>query len=203
MNKNTPDYEVLLDRYAPLVLRLLWQTVGSRERSEELVGKVFVSLARRRVALDSPRLTRQVIRTTMRRCTSRRPFGWQLRTPPADSDWSIRPGEDPDQGLLVLSLVGLLPINSRCAVYLHDFEERSCEEIAPLLGCSAARVERELARGRALFQGVLGQPLDGDNIQAYRTAMTRAPVPSLAWRTRTLEAMERTFPLPGLSILLR
>ena len=45
--------------------------------------------------------------------------------------------------------------------------------------------------------------LDGDNIQAYRTAMTRAPVPSLAWRTRTLEAMERTFPLPGLSILLR
>ena len=107
-----------------------------------------------------------------------------------------------DAALRIEEYLGL-PIVEPIDPFEFKSKERSCEEIAPLLGCSAARVERELARGRSLFQGVLGQPLDGDNIQAYRTAMTRAPVPSLAWRTHTLEAMERTFPLPGLSILLR
>lgn len=197
MKDNTPIFEALLDRYAPLVLRLLWQTVGSREKSEELASKAFVSLARQGVDLDSPGLPRQVVRAALRRCNSRRSPAWQWKAPPIDADWALGALDDSGQGPLVLSVVGLLPLSSRCAVYFHYFEDRSPQEIGALMGRSTTQVERDLERGRTLFEGVLRQKLEGENVRIYRAAMAQAPVPSLAWQEHTLQAMEKAPRLPA------
>ena len=121
MNDNNPAFEALLDRYAPMVLRMVWQTVGSQEKSEDLALKVFARLARCGVDLDSTRLPRRVVRATQRRCASRRSPAWQWKAPPADADWSLGEGDGVEQGPLVLSVVGLLPAASRFAIYFHYF----------------------------------------------------------------------------------
>lgn len=61
----------------------------------------------------------------------------------------------PERGLDLAAALRALPARQRAAVALHDYEDRSAEEIGVLLGCSTSTVRTHLLRARARLAEVL------------------------------------------------
>ena len=180
----------ILRRHAPLVLRLAWLSLGSRERSEEASRKVFLKLARspRRFA-DEDALDVWLTRQTIRRATGRAAtFSARWHDAPADADWALVADE---KARRTLSVAGMLPPECRYAFYFRFAEGRAPAEIAPLLGRAARTAERDLARGESAFEMFSGEKFTPEHQEVYRAALAAAPVPRETWLDEVAQAMAK------------
>jgi RNA polymerase sigma factor (sigma-70 family) len=149
---------VVYRRYLPLVLRWSLRETGNREVAADLASEVFAA-----ALIASPRfkqdqgsvgswllgIAKNKLRESRRRqrveSAARRRLGIE---PLVLTDTALDRVEELvslDAGLV--DLVDTLPADQRAAVMRHVIEERSYDEIARELACSAAVVRQRVSRG--------------------------------------------------------
>jgi RNA polymerase sigma-70 factor (sigma-E family) len=140
---------------------------GNRHDAEDLAQQALVRTAARwRTARDSPAgYSRRVVLNLVR-------DRWRVRqrqaeTLSADVAHLVSVPDAAEATLdrqLLLRACRLLPLHQRAVLVLRFWEDRSIEETAAMLGCSAGTVKsqthRALARLRDALAGVPGDPAD-------------------------------------------
>jgi RNA polymerase sigma-70 factor (ECF subfamily) len=173
-----PAFEALLSRYEGRVFRLAFRLTGHEGDAQDVLQEAFLAAYRglpafRRESRFSTWLYRIATNAALmqRRARARRPVEpLSVFLPrfdedgihsgePADLRAASRADEILDQKLLAeKARAGLdrLPGPYRAAFVLRDLEEMTTEEVADLLGLTAAAVRQRVHRARLMLRGYLG-----------------------------------------------
>jgi RNA polymerase sigma-70 factor (sigma-E family) len=147
---------------------------GNRHDAEDLAQQALVRTAARwRTARDAPgRYSRTVVLNLVR-------DRWRVRQRRAETLSADLAGLSPvpdaaetavDRQLL-LRACRLLPLHQRAVLVLRFWEDRSIEETAAVLGCSAGTVKSQTHRALARLRDALaGQPGDPEDEKRMRHA---------------------------------
>jgi RNA polymerase sigma-70 factor (ECF subfamily) len=172
-----PAFEALLCRYEARVYRLAFRLTGNQGDAQDVLQEAFLAAYRglsafRRESRFSTWLYRIATNAALmhRRARMRRPFesltaflprfdedGVHAGAP-ADLRAASRADELLDRKLLAeKAQAGLdrLPSPYRAAFVLRDLEEMTTEEVAELLGLTAAAVRQRVHRARLMLRGYL------------------------------------------------
>ncbi|HEY6547050.1 MAG TPA: sigma-70 family RNA polymerase sigma factor [Vicinamibacteria bacterium] len=173
-----PAFEALLTRYEARVYRLAFRLTGHEGDAQDVLQEAFLAAYRglpafRRESRFATWLYRIATNAALlhRRARARRPAeSLSAFLPrfdedgihsvePADLRAASRADEILDQKLLAeKARAGLdrLPGPYRAAFVLRDLEEMTTEEVADLLGLTAAAVRQRVHRARLMLRGYLG-----------------------------------------------
>ncbi len=146
---------LLVDRYAPVVRRILLRTLGSARDLEDLSQDTFVTVLRRCPTLRDPAALRSFIvsvairiaRNELRKRAIRRFVGLHDTTvaavqPPHDAEVAERVRH-------VYAALDRVDADARIAFTLRHVEGLDLAETALACGCSLATVKRRLARAES------------------------------------------------------
>jgi RNA polymerase sigma-70 factor (ECF subfamily) len=168
-------FDALVDRYADRLFGLFHRRTGDPELAMNLVQETFFKAYRglRGFAGDAAfftwlyRIGRNVAASAARHEAARPKIAASLDQPAHEGE-AARGASLPAQGgdpaeaalaaerrELVLDAVARLPEDFREIVVLRDFEDRSYEDIAALLGVAVGTVKSRLHRGRAALADLL------------------------------------------------
>lgn len=158
VDASDPDYTTFFRTHFAAVVRTVYLILRDESRAEDVCQEAFIQLLDhwpRVSSYERPEawVRRVAIRLAMRGL--RRDRLWVLvrdriappattRRPDLDLSWAIR----------------RLPGNQRAAIALFYYEDRPVEEVAAILGCSAATVRVHLHRGRVRLAALLGEDAD-------------------------------------------
>ena len=140
------------------VANLSWRILGDAEEVKEAVQETFLRVFRHLKRYDEERdfhawlarITINVCRDLDRRRRKRRIFTSLDDAPPQASDERIDDAVAArDDVALVGRAINTLPERERLAIILRDVEGLSTEEVAEILGNSAATVRVQLSKARA------------------------------------------------------
>lgn len=166
-------FETLMLRYYPGIHAYLAYLVHDRELVDELAQDVFVTLHQKLHQLSEDRsiaawlyriarnhaishLRRERLRRTVSldRLQFRRPFHGANPSQPQPQDFDLRE--------LIQEALGELSTAERDAVLLHSLVGFTTEEVAAILGITAAAAGRRISRGKAHFRHVYVSLVSGD-----------------------------------------
>jgi RNA polymerase sigma-70 factor (ECF subfamily) len=168
-------FRVLVERYSERVLNVVYQLVGDRNESEDVVQDIFVKVYRK---LDSFELRssfytwlyRIAVNTASDHLKRRRRRDEAVSLealPPIFEDGS-RLARSPHRAVLDDELraridraVESLPEPYKTVLILREFEDCSYEQMAEILGCSIGTVESRLFRARQRLREKLMSYLRG------------------------------------------
>lgn len=148
----------LVDTYTPLIMRLGYSYLRSKEDAEDLCQETLVKLVRRGGGFaDEEHERAWVVRVAINACKDRLKSAERNRVVGLDS--VAEPVAETDEGSGVLEAVQRLPQAYREPIYLHYGEGYKIAEVAELTGKSEAAVAKNLSRGRAMLRTMLGGEL--------------------------------------------
>jgi RNA polymerase sigma-70 factor (ECF subfamily) len=154
----------LYDRYAPILIAVGVQLLGSRTHGEDLAHDVFLEALKHAGEYDPRRgsvRTWLVMRCRSRAIDRRRAAGWS-RAVPLDGERQVEAGggdEDPALGsdrAAVRRALDELPEEQKRVIELGYFEGLSSSEIAEKLAAPIGTVKSRVAAALAKLRAVLG-----------------------------------------------
>jgi len=163
------------DRFAPLVLRLLWRVLGAERELDDVLHDVFVRALGAIGELEDPGALRAWVttvtvftaRSTIQRRVRRR---WLTFRAPEELPEAEAPGPDGEVNEALRATYAVLdglPADERIAFVLRFVEGLELTETAAACGVSLATIKRRLARAEEQFtraargHAVLGDWLEG------------------------------------------
>ena len=172
-------FEELVVRYQTRLLNFIYRTVGDRERAEDLVQEVFISVYRHLHRFDRSKkfstwvytIASNLAKNELRN-RSRNPLvlfqtvkkNWQDEDRPLEfEDSSTRPDDMYRKRHLrrvVEESVAKLPEHHRDVFILRELEGKSYEEIAEITGCNLGTVKSRLNRARNSFAEIVAPELE-------------------------------------------
>lgn len=148
----------LVETYSPLIMRIGYTYLHSREDAEDICQETLLKLVRRGEPFASEGHERAwVVRVAINGCKDLLKSAARQRNVSLD-EASVREapgGGAPD----VLEAVQALPETYREPIFLHYCEGYKIAEIADLTGKSMHAVAKNLSRGRTMLRKTLGGEL--------------------------------------------
>ncbi len=148
-----PDYAGFFHREFPKVVRTVYLVVRDHGRAEELSQEAFIQLLRHWTKVSSYDRPEAWVRRVAIRLAARSAGRERLRSM-LERVATVAPRTE-EGGADLTEALRQLSISQRAAIVLHYYEDRSIEEVAEILGCSANTVKSHLHRGRKQAQGVV------------------------------------------------
>ncbi|AWW38377.1 SigE family RNA polymerase sigma factor [Streptomyces cadmiisoli] len=162
MRSGWTEFEEFVDQCGPRLLRSAWLLTGDRHLAEDLLQ---TALARswpkwRRIRDEQPEAyVRRVMMNVHASWWRRR---WRGEVPHAALPEVVMPEDrygDVDLERTVGQALRRLPARQRAVVVLRYLEDRSVEETAALLNCSAGTVKSQAAKALRTLRGTLPNPI--------------------------------------------
>jgi RNA polymerase sigma-70 factor (ECF subfamily) len=154
-------HEAIVERFSPMVFRLISRFFRTREDVEDIAQDVFLKVFGR---IDQIRPDENfpgwLARVTVNTCydelrkTRRRKEALEAYGPELAAEQSVAPREPDSLGKARLALQRLDP-KLRIPLVLKEIEDLSVEEIAKTLGLTQTNVKVRLFRARKKLQGML------------------------------------------------
>ncbi|MGN0037937.1 MAG: RNA polymerase sigma factor [Coriobacteriales bacterium] len=145
----------LVDTYTPLIMRLGYSYLRSKEDAEDLCQETLIKLVRRGGGFaDAEHERAWVVRVAINACKDKLKSAERNRVVALES--VAEPAAAEEEGGSVLAAVQELPAAYREPIYLHYGEGYKIAEVAELTGKSEAAVAKNLSRGRAMLRTMLG-----------------------------------------------
>lgn len=145
----------LVEAYAPLIMRIGYTYLHSREDAEDICQETLLKLVRRNVPFeDGEHEKAWVVRVAINGCKD------LLKSAPRRRDVGLGQagceGATSDEVPDVLGAVQALPQAYREPIFLHYCEGYKIAEIARLTGKSEHAIAKNLSRGRKMLRETLG-----------------------------------------------
>ncbi len=145
----------LVETYTPLIMRIGYTYLHSKEDAEDLCQETLVKLVRRGEAFaDAEHEKAWVVRVAINRCKDVLKSASRNRTVALDEACD-RPAS-PEEGGDIVEAVAALPEAYREPIFLYYCEGYKIAEIARLIGKSESAVAKNLSRGREMLRAILG-----------------------------------------------
>lgn len=149
--------EILVERYADLLVRLGYTWLGDTDDAKDICQTVLIKL------LEDPRdfpdrgqERAWVVRLGINACKNWRKSAWLRRRAPLEEGLQLSvENPEPESGGL-LEQVQALPPKYRQVIFLRYYEGYEVREIAALLKISPALVSTHLKRGKEKLKIMLG-----------------------------------------------
>ncbi len=146
------DFERTYAEYRGLMFALARRILGDAALAEDAVSDASVKLLEHYDCLAEPvgpRTRRFVAVLTERTALDLlRKRKWELALPPEELPACPAPASDPDLRLTVLAALDALPGDQRTAVLLSTLCGLTAKQVGENLGCSQAKAEKLISRGR-------------------------------------------------------
>jgi RNA polymerase sigma-70 factor (ECF subfamily) len=156
------DSEMLRQRYAPRINRLVQRVLGSDSEHEDLVHDILLTVFTRIGTLRDPHCAdqwvKQVALNMLNGAVRKRRYR-RLAPPDAELDLPARPFDVEARELAVraLDVVERLPQADRTLLERRWFSRAPMRELATHYGCSVITVARRLRRAQARFDRLAGR----------------------------------------------
>jgi len=179
LSGDTRAFGELVGRYHGRLLNFTHRMIGDRERAEDLVQEAFVRVSRHLHRFDQSRkfstwvytIASNLAKNELRSHRRSPLVFYQSARAPGDEDHGPLQYEDarsrPDDMFaerrlneLVESTLARMSPQYRQVLVLREFEGRSYDEIAAIVGCNLGAVKSRLHRARASFANLIGPHLD-------------------------------------------
>lgn len=145
----------LVETYTPLIMRIGYTYLHSKEDAEDLCQETLVKLVGRGEAfVDADHEKAWVVRVAINRCKDVLKSASRNRTVALDEACDRPALPEGDDG--ILEAVAALPEAYREPIFLHYCEGYKIAEIARLVGKSESAVAKNLSRGREMLRAALG-----------------------------------------------
>ena len=145
----------LVETYTPLIMRIGYTYLHSKEDAEDLCQETLVKLVRRGEAFaDVEHEKAWVARVAINRCKDVLRSASRNRTVALDEACDRPALPERDGG--ILEAVAALPETYREPIFLYYCEGYKIAEIARLIGKSESAVAKNLSRGREMLRATLG-----------------------------------------------
>lgn len=145
----------LVETYTPLIMRIGYTYLHSKEDAEDLCQETLVKLVRRGEAFaDAEHEKAWVARVAINRCKDVFKSASRNRTVALDEACDRPALPERDGG--ILEAVAALPETYREPIFLYYCEGYKIAEIARLIGKSESAVAKNLSRGREMLRATLG-----------------------------------------------
>lgn len=145
----------LVETYTPLIMRIGYTYLHSKEDAEDLCQETLVKLVRRGEAFaDVEHEKAWVARVAINRCKDVLKSASRNRTVAFDEACDRPALPERDGG--ILEAVAALPETYREPIFLYYCEGYKIAEIARLIGKSESAVAKNLSRGREMLRATLG-----------------------------------------------
>lgn len=145
----------LVETYTPLIMRIGYTYLHSKEDAEDLCQETLVKLVGRGEAfVDADHEKAWVVRVAINRCKDVLKSASRKRTVALDEACDRPALPEGDDG--ILEAVAALPEAYREPIFLHYCEGYKIAEIARLVGKSESAVAKNLSRGREMLRATLG-----------------------------------------------
>ncbi len=151
---NDEQFSRLAKLYMDMVFRLAFNYTKSRSEADDITQDVLIKLYRADKAFDSEaHIKHWLIRVTINECKKAFLSPWK-RTVPIEEYASTLSFPSPEHSELFYAVMEL-PQKYRVPIFLHYYEDYSCEEISKLLKIPNATVRTRLRRGREILKSNL------------------------------------------------
>lgn len=151
---NDEQFTRLAKLYMDMVFRLAFNYTKSRSEADDITQDVLIKFYRIDKAFDSEEhMKHWLLRVTINECKKTFLSPWK-RTEPIEDYASTLSFKSPEHSELFYAVMEL-PQKYRIPIFLHYYEEYSCEEISNFLKIPNATVRTRLRRGREILKSNL------------------------------------------------
>ena len=151
---NHEQFTRLVKLYMDTVFRLAFNYTKSRSEADDITQDVLIKLYHTDKAFESEAHIRNwLIRVTINECKKAFLSPWK-RTEPIEDYAATLSFESPKHSELFYAVMEL-PQKYRVPIFLHYYEDYSCEEISQFLKIPSATVRTRLRRGREILKSNL------------------------------------------------
>ncbi|MBM6886747.1 sigma-70 family RNA polymerase sigma factor [Pseudoflavonifractor phocaeensis] len=141
----------LAQRYMDTIFRLAFHYTKSQAEADDITQEVLLKLYRTDKQFESEAHVKHwLLRVTINACKKALLSPWR-RTEPMEDHTAALPFPSPEHSAL-MDAVLVLPAKYRVPIYLHYYEDYSCDEVAALLHIPSATVRTRLRRARAILK---------------------------------------------------
>lgn len=145
------QFTLLAQRYMDTIFRLAFHYTKSRTEADDITQEVLLKLYRTDKSFESEaHIKHWLLRVTINACKKALLSPWR-RTEPIGDHVASLPFPSPEHSELMDAVLAL-PAKYRVPIYLHYYEDYSCDEVAALLHIPSATVRTRLRRARALLK---------------------------------------------------
>ncbi len=168
--KASDSFEQVMEFYMPMVYRIAFARLGSREDAEDITQEVFLRYFKTNATYDSEEHRKAWLIRCAVNCTKSfagsawfrhraGDAGLENMREDEDDNAALSPTEDSAERLLqknaVLEAVMSLPVKYRTVIHLFYFEDMSISEISRATGTPQNTVKSQLSRARDLLKPML------------------------------------------------
>ena len=145
------EFSRLAKKYMDTVFRLAFNYTKSQSEADDITQEVLIKLYRTDKEFESEEhMKHWIIRVTINECKKAYLSPWK-RIEPIEDYASTLPFLSPEHGELFYAVMDL-PKKYRVPIFLHYYEDYSCEEISSFLRIANATVRTRLRRGREMLK---------------------------------------------------
>ena len=145
------QFTPLAQRYMDTIFRLAFHYTKSQAEADDITQEVLLKLYRADKAFESEdHVKHWLLRVTINACKKAVLSPWRWAEPMEDHTPAI-PFPSPEHRELMDAVLAL-PAKYRIPIYLHYYEDYSCDEVAALLHIPGATVRTRLRRARAMLK---------------------------------------------------
>ena len=145
------QFSYLAKKYMDTVFRLAFNYTKSQTEADDVTQEVLIKLYRTDKEFESEEhIKHWIIRVTINECKKAFLSPWK-RIEPIEDYASTLSFTSPEHSELFYAVMDL-PKKYRVPIFLHYYEDYSCEEISSLLRIANATVRTRLRRGREMLK---------------------------------------------------
>ena len=145
------QFSYLAKKYMDTVFRLAFNYTKSRSEADDVTQEVLIKLYRTDKEFESEEhIKHWLIRVTINECKKAFLSPWK-RIEPIEDYASTLSFTSPEHSELFYAVMDL-PKKYRVPIFLHYYEDYSCEEISSFLRIANATVRTRLRRGREMLK---------------------------------------------------
>ena len=145
------QFTLLAKRYMDTIFRLAFHYTKSQAEADDITQEVLLKLYRTDKSFESEaHIKHWLLRVTINACKKALLSPWR-RTEPIGAHVAAPPFPSPEHSELMDAVLAL-PTKYRVPIYLHYYEDYSCDEVAALLHITSATVRTRLRRARAMLK---------------------------------------------------
>lgn len=145
------QFSCLAKKYMDTVFRLAFNYTKSQSEADDVTQEVLIRLYRTDKEFESEdHIKHWIIRVTINECKKTFLSPWK-RVEPIEDYASTLSFTSPEHSELFYAVMDL-PKKYRVPIFLHYYEDYSCEEISSFLGIANATVRTRLRRGREMLK---------------------------------------------------
>lgn len=145
------QFTPLAQRYMDTIFRLAFHYTKSQAEADDITQEVLLKLYRADKEFESEDHVKYwLLRVTINACKKVLLSPWR-RTEPIENHTAAISFPSPEHSELMDAVLAL-PAKYRIPIYLHYYEDYSCDEVAALLHIPGATVRTRLRRARAMLK---------------------------------------------------